>query len=94
VNSLDRNLNYQIEKDLSDIDQKTSHTSVKFVGLLWRHDKPWINRRVKEVNLRLECLFVEVGGTHTDAIDVSSISRSEHTVHGLHLNSPGKDKLM
>jgi hypothetical protein len=37
---LDRNLNCQIEKDISDIAQKTSHTNVKFVGFLWRHDKP------------------------------------------------------
>jgi hypothetical protein len=34
-NSLDRNPNYQIEKDISDIAQKTSSTNVKFVGLLW-----------------------------------------------------------
>jgi hypothetical protein len=33
-NSLDRNLNYQIEKDTSDIAQKTSSTDVKFVGAL------------------------------------------------------------
>jgi hypothetical protein len=34
-NSLVRKLNYQIEKDISDIAQKTSSTNVKFVGLLW-----------------------------------------------------------
>jgi hypothetical protein len=62
-----------------------------FVGLLWRHDKPWINRWVREVNLRLECSLVEVGRTHIDVVDVSSISRREH---GLHLNPQGKDKLM
>lgn len=92
-NSLERNLNYQIERDLSDIAQKTSHTNVRFVGLLWRHDKPWINRCVREINLRLERSLVEAGSAHIDAIDVSSILRSEHTVHGLHLNPRGKDKL-
>jgi len=92
-NSLDRNLNYQIEKDISDIAQKTSHTNVKFVGLLWRHDKPWINRWVRDVNLRLERSLVGIGRTHIGGIDVSSILRSEHTVHGLHLNPRGKDKL-
>jgi hypothetical protein len=30
-NSLDRNLNYQIEKDISDIAQRTSLTNVNFV---------------------------------------------------------------
>jgi hypothetical protein len=76
-NSLDRNLNYQIEKDLSDIALKTRHTSVRFVGLLWRHDKPWINRWVMEVNLRLECLLVEVGRTHIDVTDISSLNIEE-----------------
>jgi hypothetical protein len=92
-NSLDRNHNYQIEKNISDIAQETSSTNVKFVGLLWRHDKPWINMWVREVNFRLERSLVEVGRTHIDVADVSSISRREPTVHGLHLNLRGKDKL-
>jgi hypothetical protein len=71
----------------------TSSTNVKFVGLFWRHDKPWINRWVREVNLRLELSLVEVGRSHIDVVDISSISRREHTVHGLHLNPRGKDKL-
>jgi hypothetical protein len=70
---LDRNLNYQFEKDIGDIAQKTSSTNVKYVDLLWRHDKPWINRWVREVNLRLERSLVEVGRTHIDVVDVSSI---------------------
>jgi hypothetical protein len=92
-NSLDRNLNYQIQKDISDIAQKTSSTNVKFDGLLWRHDKPWINRWVRGVDLQLEHSLVEVDRTHTDVVDVSSITRRKHTVHGLHLNPRGKDKL-
>jgi hypothetical protein len=36
---------------------------------------------------------VEVGRTHIDMVDVSSISTREHTVHGLHFNPRGKDKL-
>jgi hypothetical protein len=80
---LDRNISYKIEKDISDDAQKTRYTSVRFVGLLWRHDKPWINRWVREVNLRLERLLMEFGWTHTDG---SSILRSESIVHGLHLN--------
>jgi hypothetical protein len=59
---------------------------VKLVGLLWRHDKPLINRWVREVNLRLERSLVGIGRTHIGGIDASSILRSEHTVHGLHLN--------
>jgi hypothetical protein len=54
---------------------------------------PWINTWVREVNLRLELSLVEVSRTHIDVVDVSSISRREHTVHGLHLNPRDKDKL-
>jgi hypothetical protein len=69
---LDRNLSYQIEIDICDIAQKISSTSVKFVGLLWRHEKPWINRWVREVNLWLERSLVKVGRTHIDVVDISS----------------------
>jgi hypothetical protein len=74
--SFGRNLSYQIEKDISDIAQKTRYTSVRFVGL-WRHDKPWINRWVRGVNFLLERSLVEFSWTY---IVVSSILRSEHTV--------------
>jgi hypothetical protein len=59
---------------------------VKFAGIPWRQDKPWINRWVRDANLRLEHSLVEVGRIHIDVVDVSSISRRKHTVHGLHLN--------
>jgi hypothetical protein len=46
--------NYPIEKDLNSIARSTGHTNVGFVGLLRRHDKPWMNRKVRSVNLRLD----------------------------------------
>ncbi|PSN52498.1 hypothetical protein C0J52_11215, partial [Blattella germanica] len=52
-NSLDRNVNYVIEKDLSDICRNSSHTNVKIVGLFERYDRQF-HRRVREMNLRFE----------------------------------------
>ena len=39
-NSLDRNSNYCINDDLINISKNSSHTSVKFLGLFERHDRP------------------------------------------------------
>jgi hypothetical protein len=52
-NSLDRNYNYSIAKDLNPIARSTGHTNVGSVSLLSRHDKPWMNRKVS-VNLGLD----------------------------------------
>jgi hypothetical protein len=50
-NSLDVNQAYSIDKDLSSIAERTSNTNVGFVNLLRRYDKPWMNGRVRSVNL-------------------------------------------
>jgi hypothetical protein len=34
--------------------------NVRFVNLFWRHEKPWINRKVRGVNLRLDQALLEV----------------------------------
>ncbi|PNF43658.1 hypothetical protein B7P43_G18068 [Cryptotermes secundus] len=86
IENLCKDLNKEDEVVI--VGKKTSHTNVKFVGLLWRRDKPWINRWVRDVNL-----LMGIYRAHIDGIDVSSIMRNEHTVHGLHLNPRGKDKL-
>jgi len=53
-NSLERHYHYSIEKDLNFIARRTDHTNVRFVNLLRRYDKPWMNRKVRSVNLRLD----------------------------------------
>jgi hypothetical protein len=50
-NSLVINQNCSIDKDLSFIAERTSNTNVLFVNLLRRYDKPWMNRKVRSVNL-------------------------------------------
>jgi hypothetical protein len=50
-NGLDINKDYSIDKDLNFTAERTSNTNVGFVSLLRRYDKPWMNRRVRSVNL-------------------------------------------
>lgn len=92
-NSLDRNLNYTIEMDMDHIAKASSHTNVSFVNLFWRYDKPWINRRVRAVNQRLDQFLDREGTSHIRIVDVSSMEEYGYTRHGLHLNSRGKDML-
>jgi len=92
-NSLERNLNYCIEKDLSDISKKSGRTNVGFVGLFERHDRPQMQRRVRSLSLRLDRALLSPETSHIGLIDVSSIGRLGYTSHGLHLNSRGKRKL-
>jgi hypothetical protein len=53
-NSLDRNHHYSIEDNLNYIAEGTSNTNVGFVNLFQRHDKAWMNGRVRSMNVRLD----------------------------------------
>jgi hypothetical protein len=53
-NSLDRNYHYAVESDLNYIARRTLNTNVGFVSLFHRHDKPWMNGKVRSMNLRLD----------------------------------------
>jgi hypothetical protein len=60
-NSLDRNYHNSIEKDINFIAERTSNTNVGFVGLLRRHDKLWMDRKVRSMNLYLEWALMGCG---------------------------------
>jgi hypothetical protein len=92
-NSLERNYHYSIEKDLNFIARRTDHTNVRFVNLLRRYDKPWMNRKVRSVNLRLDRALLGSGTSHIGVVDTMTIGRDEYMAHHLHLNSRGKRKL-
>jgi hypothetical protein len=53
-NSLDRNHYYAVEKDVNFIAERTANTNVGLVNLFRRHDKPWMNERVRRVNVWLD----------------------------------------
>jgi hypothetical protein len=86
-NSLDRNYDDSIEKDLNSIARSTGHTNVRFVGLLKRHDKQWMNRKVRSVNLRLHHALLGQGMSLVGVIDTLTFRREEFMTHGLLLNS-------
>lgn len=92
-NSIDRDPGYNIECDLAKIESATRHTSVEFVSVLRRHDRPHLNSSVGRVNLELEWLLGSGAGSHIGLVPVDSLSRWDYTRHGLHLNRKGKGKL-
>ena len=73
-NSLDRNFKYSIERDLNIIARRTNHTA-GFVNLLRRHDRPWMNKRVKSVNLWLDRALLGHGMSHIGVIDTTTLRR-------------------
>jgi len=79
--------NYQAERDLNDSAQKTNYTVVKCVGSLWRYDMLQLNRWVNEVNHNVEQYLKMFHRTHIDMIVVLSVSRCEHTLCDIHVNS-------
>jgi hypothetical protein len=91
--SLDRNYNYSIQKDTNYIAERTNNTNVGFVNLFQRHDKPWLNGRVRNMNLQLDQALMSHDMSHVDIIDAASISKKDFMTHDLHLISRGKKRL-
>jgi hypothetical protein len=75
------------------IAERTTNTNVGFVNLFSRHDKPWMNERVRRVNLRLDRALMGRKMAHIGVIDTASLVRDDYTAHGQHLNSQGKRRL-
>ncbi|KAJ4447740.1 hypothetical protein ANN_09748 [Periplaneta americana] len=92
-NRIDNDCNYSIEKDVNNIIEMSSHTNVGFLSLFSRYDKPYLHRRVRSVNMRLERALMRPGASHIGLIDVSPIRRYEYTSHSLHLNGRGTEHL-
>jgi hypothetical protein len=93
-NSLDRDLNYNIENDMDNIAKNSIHTNVGFVGLLGHHDRPHMSKWVRSANMRLELVLWSANRPHIGLIVISTLNKNDHTRHGLHLNSRGKEKLV
>jgi hypothetical protein len=75
-NSLDRNYNYSIE-DIHYIAERTTNTNVEIVNLFQRHDRPWMNGRVRSMNLRLDRALMRRDMSHIGIIDAASIARED-----------------
>ena len=92
--SLHRNCHCLIEKDINLTAESSNNMNVRFVKLFWRHDKPWINRKVRGVNLRLDQALLECGKSHICVTETTSFQREDLITHALHLNSQGKKKIL
>jgi hypothetical protein len=66
---------------------------VGLVNVFRRHDKPWMNKRVRRVNLWLDQALMGHDMAHIGVTDTASFVRDDYTTHGLHLNSQGKRRL-
>jgi len=60
---------------------------------LRKYDRPWMNRKLRTVNLRLDRALLGPGLPHVGFVGTTTIGREEYTAHGLHLNSRGKRRL-
>lgn len=76
-NNLDRNCHYSIKKDLNFFARRTDHINIRFVNLLRRYDKPWMNRKVRSVNLRLDQALLGHGMSHVGVVNTMTIRREE-----------------
>jgi hypothetical protein len=93
-NRLDRDQSYGTKDDTGNIARNSINTNIGFVSLPERHDRPHMNKWVRSANARLEHALWSPDRSHIGLIDVSSSNRYDHTRHGLHLNSEGKEKLV
>jgi hypothetical protein len=53
--------------------QRAANTNVGFVNLLKRHDKPWMDGRVRRVNLQLHQAMMECDMADTAISDTASL---------------------
>jgi hypothetical protein len=91
--SLDIPYYYLVEQVINFTAERTVFANVGYVNLLKMRDKPWMNGRVRRVNLRRDWALTEHDMTHIGITDATFV-RYDYTTHGLHLNSRGRRKLM
>jgi hypothetical protein len=93
-NGMVRSYHYSVEKDVNSIAERTANTNAVFMNLLKRHDKTWMNGKVRNVNLSLNWSFMGHGISHIGIIYTAAVPRNDCIAHGLHLNSQDKWRLM
>jgi hypothetical protein len=75
-NSLDRKYyNWAEERPHSRIAERTTNTTVRFVNILKRHNKPWIKQE-KNLHLWLDQALTGRDVSHKDVSDMTSIWKS------------------
>lgn len=92
--SLDRHYHYSVTVDVNFLTERVKNISVGFVNLFRRHDKLWVNGKVRSAILQIDCALMGRGTSHIGVIEIVSDVMEEYVTHGLHLNSCGKRKIM
>jgi hypothetical protein len=77
-NSLERNYYYFIGKDLKFIAERAKNANVGSVNLFMRHNKPWMNRKVRSANLWLDQALMGYYMFQTGVIDTASYYERLH----------------
>ncbi|XP_049809772.1 uncharacterized protein LOC126252858 [Schistocerca nitens] len=93
-NDVYRNETHKVITEMRKCLNNLTHTNVLIVNIPHRHDlPPWscVNR---EINVANECITeICTNFKNVDIVDINRLERRFHTVHGLHLNTPGKKLL-
>ena len=73
--------------------RRSNNRNAWCLKLFWRHDKPWINWKLKSVNLKRDRAQLECGKSNICVVQTTSFQRDDFTTHGLRLNFRGKKKI-
>jgi hypothetical protein len=74
-------------KIINYIAERTNNTNVRSVNIFQGHDKPWMNGKVRSINLQLDWALMRNNMSHIGITDAASIVSKDFMTHGLHLNS-------
>jgi hypothetical protein len=64
------NYNFNINNNL--IVERSNNTSVRYVSLFWKHERPWINRKVRSENLGLDRSLFVCAKSHISVADTTT----------------------
>jgi hypothetical protein len=62
-NSLDRNYYYSVTMDVNFLAERVKNINVGFVNLFRRHDKIWMNVKLRSAILQIDCALMGHGAS-------------------------------
>jgi lysophospholipase L1-like esterase len=80
-----------ITENIEALLEKTDNTNVIVSPIPFRYDIPFVNTRIKRINLKLKKLTERY--SHSTFLSFNNMNRNDYSYYGLHLNSKGKSKL-
>jgi len=77
-NSLDRIYHYSVTMDVNYLAERVKNVNVGFVNLFRRHDKLWVNGKVRSAILQIDCVLMGHGTFHIGVIETVSCDGRIH----------------